>query len=574
MCPRCALGSVGRHEEPALERDADRFAQRAGPALAGTLEPAAGDRPAALPAAAAEALQGELSIDTRDVRLHTEASSAAASHSLRARAFTVGNDIFFDREQYQPDSAQGRRLLAHELAHVAQQRQHGLRVQRSPYGDAAPGDDLHDPLTQDYTRQFPDAPQFGGVRYMPGYRHWLGANAASGVQFLPTTFTQVDPLQLHPVSARGDTAYSINGQPTAGGTIGAVISTIQTQLTPSAVVHSAGLVSGQVQCRFDPAQRIESGTHVTEMTPPPRRGWQANLAPVDVGAGGLCGTKTSVPVTLTDASGDPALLAKHVHDSELEHVTELHALHDRYFVPYYRFVLGLMSTSGSEAGCEARLRATVAQRDEQAATAFALGDLAATRRYDDSSSTHHAILMPTVSRGCASVTLTARQTHPPLPGAGPGNVVPIAPQSTIIDPLALSVNGSTLMSGANVVRVFASAADAATAMALMASLGVTLIQRIGPVEILLAGAGAASGSLQGIPTLDLHPDQYQVTLGIPNLVDWVLSEVVGAQPVEFANFGNARDAAYSALALMQNLAIRHQSRIGPAPGAGMTFYTG
>jgi Domain of unknown function (DUF4157) len=41
---------------------------------------------------------------------------------LRAKAFTIGKDVFFGRSQYEPSHTRGRRLLAHELVHTVQQR--------------------------------------------------------------------------------------------------------------------------------------------------------------------------------------------------------------------------------------------------------------------------------------------------------------------------------------------------------------------------------------------------------------------------------------------------------------------
>ncbi len=65
-----------------------------------------------------------------NVRVHTGADAAQMNHSLGAKAFTVGNDIYFNQGQYQPHSQQGRHLLAHELAHTVQQGANGLRLQR------------------------------------------------------------------------------------------------------------------------------------------------------------------------------------------------------------------------------------------------------------------------------------------------------------------------------------------------------------------------------------------------------------------------------------------------------------
>jgi hypothetical protein len=62
-------------------------------------------------------------VDPASVRVHTDEQADRAAHALNARAFTVGRDIYFDRGEYAPSTSEGRRLLAHELAHVAQQAQ-------------------------------------------------------------------------------------------------------------------------------------------------------------------------------------------------------------------------------------------------------------------------------------------------------------------------------------------------------------------------------------------------------------------------------------------------------------------
>ena len=57
-----------------------------------------------------------------DVRVHSDATADTLARSVEARAFTVGSDVFFAEGQYQPGTASGDRLLAHELTHVVQQR--------------------------------------------------------------------------------------------------------------------------------------------------------------------------------------------------------------------------------------------------------------------------------------------------------------------------------------------------------------------------------------------------------------------------------------------------------------------
>ena len=59
--------------------------------------------------------------DFSAVRVHADSESDSLNHSLHARAFTTGHDVFFRRGEYNPDSRRGQELIAHELTHVVQQ---------------------------------------------------------------------------------------------------------------------------------------------------------------------------------------------------------------------------------------------------------------------------------------------------------------------------------------------------------------------------------------------------------------------------------------------------------------------
>jgi hypothetical protein len=77
------------------------------------------------------------------VRVHTDATADRLSRDVNAKAFTTGSDIFFRGNQYQPGTAEGDHLLAHELTHVVQQGQ-GLvptgHQSSGGKGGATPGD--------------------------------------------------------------------------------------------------------------------------------------------------------------------------------------------------------------------------------------------------------------------------------------------------------------------------------------------------------------------------------------------------------------------------------------------------
>jgi hypothetical protein len=59
--------------------------------------------------------------DFSRVRVHAGGMAERSARDLNAHAYTVGHDIVFGPGRYAPETADGRRLLAHELAHVAQQ---------------------------------------------------------------------------------------------------------------------------------------------------------------------------------------------------------------------------------------------------------------------------------------------------------------------------------------------------------------------------------------------------------------------------------------------------------------------
>lgn len=119
------------------------------------------------------------------VRIHTDETAATLSRRLNARAFTVGNHVFFGRAAFQPESADGRGLIAHELAHVLQQGGATPRaIQR----------DLADNVTEIFDSLSPEQlvrraiksffPELGEVIDKGGVAEALSALAADGAERL------------------------------------------------------------------------------------------------------------------------------------------------------------------------------------------------------------------------------------------------------------------------------------------------------------------------------------------------------------------------------------------------------
>nr|MBL8412094.1 DUF4157 domain-containing protein [Dechloromonas sp.] len=87
---------------------------------------------APLPEAVRSFMEPRFRADFSRVRIHTDERAAGAARQAQARAFTVGERIYFAGGQFRPETAEGRELLAHELTHTIQQGAAPQAVQRMP----------------------------------------------------------------------------------------------------------------------------------------------------------------------------------------------------------------------------------------------------------------------------------------------------------------------------------------------------------------------------------------------------------------------------------------------------------
>ena len=157
--------------------------------------------------------EGRFGHDFGRVRVHADGRAAASARAVNALAYTVGHDIVFAPDQYRPATARGRRLIAHELAHVIQQdgereaRRQDLTVEPSDSADerralsaaasvvggaARPAIAPRGlPVGSRLMRADPDA--VGQVRK-------LGTVVGAGIQFWPTNVvdTQIGPVAAQP----------------------------------------------------------------------------------------------------------------------------------------------------------------------------------------------------------------------------------------------------------------------------------------------------------------------------------------------------------------------------------------
>jgi hypothetical protein len=67
-------------------------------------------------------MESRLGHDFSDVRVHTDSRAHDSARAVNAHAYTVGSNVVFQRDKYDPSSTEGKTMLAHELTHVVQQR--------------------------------------------------------------------------------------------------------------------------------------------------------------------------------------------------------------------------------------------------------------------------------------------------------------------------------------------------------------------------------------------------------------------------------------------------------------------
>lgn len=147
LCPHCAAERDDAGEEPVrrqAEDEEDLVQTKEAPGGTTELSPASeslisglGGGGVPLPASERAFFEPRFGRDFSGVRVDDGPAAADAAGSINARAFTLGTDIAFAKGEYRPRSNEGRRLIAHELAHTVQQSVCGGRLQRAPSTAAA-----------------------------------------------------------------------------------------------------------------------------------------------------------------------------------------------------------------------------------------------------------------------------------------------------------------------------------------------------------------------------------------------------------------------------------------------------
>lgn len=129
-CPNCQAGQAGLKDRllPARRDQTNIAGETGAPAIVNEALRSPGT---ALDPSTRSFFEPRFGHDFGHVRIHTGAQAAESARAIHAKAYTFGRNIVFGSGQYDPQSAAGKSLLAHELMHVRQQAgARGARIDR------------------------------------------------------------------------------------------------------------------------------------------------------------------------------------------------------------------------------------------------------------------------------------------------------------------------------------------------------------------------------------------------------------------------------------------------------------
>lgn len=239
--------------------------------------------------------------DFSGVRVHDGAVAASAAGAIRAKAFTAGRDIVFNRDRYAPGTDAGRHLLAHELAHVVQQ---GFASAADSGTRLGLGDDpaLEREADQAAARVGSARPA-GAISRGPvrparlaiarasedatGYVMRLGQAARTGIQFFPTDVKDTVVGQVFSrggLLSRGNRLSVIIGENMTMSRLAAQILPLWTTATPMTAPGAAAPTPLEI-VTADEVARALIAYNDTYLPAETMKNWRAGLRlplPVDI----------------------------------------------------------------------------------------------------------------------------------------------------------------------------------------------------------------------------------------------------------------------------------------------------
>ncbi|HEY0333659.1 MAG TPA: DUF4157 domain-containing protein, partial [Stenotrophomonas sp.] len=160
-----------------------------------------------------EEMETQVGTSLAHVRVHHDSAAARSADALDAQAYSYGAHVAFAEGRYAPRETEGRRLIAHELAHVAQDRGARPVLRRKPNpGKTAAPKPATAPATADPAKK--DDPDWTRLQIhssgMDAAAAYMGANP---LKFRGQEERKIVYVGLHPKFMK---VYDSSGKPVGG----------------------------------------------------------------------------------------------------------------------------------------------------------------------------------------------------------------------------------------------------------------------------------------------------------------------------------------------------------------------
>jgi hypothetical protein len=314
-----------------------------------------------LPQAANHFFSSRMGADFSGVKLHSDKDAAASAKALNAKAYTISNHIVFSEGQYNTESTEGKKLLAHELTHVMQQ-------------DKA----------------------IDGVQ--PG-------EVQRKVIYSRPSYSKEDPI---PKSLRvgggrlGETYITLNGQKllTKLDAMKAVFEAFNKNLTLKYDTVTK-------TCKVNTADiLLDISAAITLVTDPVNDKWSGSYAGSLVAGSYTCSKLPTVNVEMVSKPSGGEALQKSISNDEAQHFSDVIDVSEKHIEPFHKYLENLSLASENAADCGAKFNAAVGTKDIDMAKAFTEDWLKAVDKHDNPATGAHHYKSVTDARNCNLVKIT------------------------------------------------------------------------------------------------------------------------------------------------------------------------
>lgn len=248
-------GDLARH----IHRRASEGSQRANVPedVASDLQAASGGRP--LPKTALDRMATVFGVNFGPVRVHTGSQADRLNRQMQSHALTRGRDIFFRAGGFAPETADGRRLLAHELTHVLQQQ--GSVSTQVPRRSLTVGDQSTQAVVQP-ARIVSQGPS--SFRFVNSNQYFVDHHLTTG---------QADAIEkslARAASGRGDTNTLL---PYTEKQVQGFVGAVDYEVTEPAIKEKEGMRLVPIECQY--AQIVcafSDNRGIVRSVKPPKRG--------------------------------------------------------------------------------------------------------------------------------------------------------------------------------------------------------------------------------------------------------------------------------------------------------------